>query len=130
MSIKDLVDVALGRYHEALEADEAFDAWLQERRQEQAAVAEDVMTNPKTWDWIGDAVALKTTKGVRYSIEEILLAALNNSEEVRTEYAELMAGQAASKLRQLLAEHWANEMWETRSYCTISAEIAAEREDS
>ena len=130
MSIKDLVDVALGRYHEALEADEAFDAWMQKRRQEQAAVAEDVMTKPETWDWIGDAVALKTTKGVRYTVEEILLAALNNSEEVRTEYAELMAGQAAAKLRQLLAEHWANEMWETRSYCTISTEIAAEREDS
>ena len=130
MSIKDLVDVALGRYHEALDADEAFDVWLYERRQEQAAVAEDAMTKPETWNWIGDAVTLKTTKGVRYTVEEILLAALNNSEEVRTEYAELMAGQAAAKLRQLIAEHWANEMWETRSYCTISAEIAAEREDS
>ena len=31
MSIKDLVDVALGRYHEALEADEAFDAVLQSK---------------------------------------------------------------------------------------------------
>ena len=130
MSIKDLVDVALGRYHEALDADEAFDVWLYERRLEQAAVAEDAMTKPETWNWIGDAVTLKTTKGVRYTVEEILLAALNNSEEVRTEYAELMAGQAAAKLRQLIAEHWANEMWETRSYCTISAEIAAEREDS
>ena len=129
MSIKDLVDVALGRYHEALEADEAFDSWLRERRQDQAAIAEDVMTKHETWDWIGDAVALKTTKGVRYTVEEILLAALNNSEEVRTEYAELMAGQAASKLRQLLAEHWANEMWETRPCSEINAAFAAERED-
>ena len=130
MSNPDPVDIDLARYHASMDADEAFDAWLQERRQEQAAVAEDVMTKPETWDWIGDAVVLKTTKGVRYTVEEILLAALNNSEEVRTEYAELMAGQAAAKLRQLLAEHWSNEMWETRSCCTISAEIAAEREDS
>ena len=130
MSNLDPVDIDLARYHASMDADEAFDALMQERRQEQAAVAEDVMTKSETWDWVGDAVALKTTKGVRYTVEEILLAALNNSEEVRTEYAELMAGQAASKLRQLLAEHWANEMWETRSYCTISAEIAAEREDS
>ena len=130
MSIPDPVDIDLARYHASLNADEAFDAWMQERKQEQSAIAENAMTKPETWDWVGDAVALKTTKGVRYTVEEILLAALNNSEEVRTEYAELMAGQAAAKLRQLLAEHWATEMWETRSYCTISAEIAAEREDS
>ena len=29
----------------------------------------------------------------------------------------------------LLAEHWAHEMWETRTSCEISAAIAAERED-
>ena len=40
-----------------------------------------------------------------------------------------MASQAAERLRQLLAEHWANEMWETRTHCEISAAIAAEQED-
>ena len=129
MSNPDPVDIDLARYHASLDADEAFDAWLQERRQEQAAVAENVMTNPETWNWVGDAVVLKTTKGVRYTVEEILLAALNNSEEVRTEYAELLAGQAAAKLRQLLAEHWSNEMWETRPFSEISAVFVAERED-
>ena len=35
---------------------------------------------------------------------------------------------AAAKLRQLLAEDWANEMWETRTNSEINAAIAAERE--
>ena len=46
----------------------------------------------------------------------------------RTAYAELMAGPAAAKLRQLLAEYWAQEMWETRTRCEINAAIAAEQE--
>ena len=125
----DPVDVSLGRHLAALDADEAFDAWMQEREQEQAAIAEKAMTAPAIWDWVDDAETMRTTKGVPYTVEEILIAALNKSEEARTAYAELMAGSAAAKLRQLLAEHWAHEMWETRSSCEICAAIAAERED-
>ena len=125
----DPVDTDLARHHAAMDADEAFDAWMQERKQEQAAVAEKAMTAPAIWDWVDDAETMRTTKGVPYTVEEILIAALNKSEEARTEYAELMAGPAAAKLRQLLSEHWANEMWETRSSCAISAAIASERED-
>ena len=125
----DPVDIDLARHHAAMDADEAFDAWMQEREQEQAAIAEKAMTAPAIWDWVDDAETMRTTKGVPYTVEEILIAALNKSEEARTEYAELMAGPAAAKLRQLLAEHWAHEMWETRTSCEISAAIAAERED-
>ena len=125
----DPVDIDLARYHTDLDADEAFDTWMQERKQEQAAVAEKAMTAPAIWDWVDDAETMRTTKDVPYTVEEILIAALNKSEEARTEYAELMAGPAAAKLRQLLAEHWAHEMWETRSSCAINAAIAAERED-
>lgn len=125
----DPVDIDLARHHAAMDADEAFDAWMQERKQEQAAVAEKAMTAPAIWDWVDDAETMRTTEGVPYTVEEILIAALNESEEARTAYAELMAGPAAAKLRQLLAEHWAHEMWETRSSCEISAAIAAERED-
>ena len=125
----DPVDIDLARYHTAMDADEAFDTWMQERKQEQAAVAEKAMTAPAIWDWVDDAETMRTTKGVPYTVEEILIAALNESEEARTAYAELMAGPAAAKLRQLLAEHWAHEMWETRTSCEITAAIAAERED-
>ena len=125
----DPVDIDLARHHAAMDADEAFDAWMQERKQEQAAVAEKAMTAPAIWDRVDDAVTMRTTEGAPYTVEEILIAALNKSEEARTEYTELMAGQAAAKLRQLLAEHWANEMWETRTSCEINAAIAAERED-
>lgn len=127
----DPVDIDLARYHTAMDADDAFDAWawMQEREQEQAAIAEKAMTAPAIWDWVDDAETMRTTEGVPYTVEEILIAALNESEEARTAYAELMAGPAAAKLRQLLAEHWANEMWETRTSCEISAAIAAERED-
>ena len=130
MSNPDPVDIDLARYHAALDANEAVDAWLHKCRQKEAAIVENVMTEPKTWDWLGDAVTLKTTKnGIRYTVEEILLDALNESEEVRTEYAKLMTGQTAAKFRQLLAEHWANEMWETRSYNEITAAFIAERKD-
>ena len=125
----DPVDVSLGRHLAALDADEAFDAWMQEREQEQAAIAEKAMTAPAIWDWVDDAETMRTTEGVPYTVEEILIAALNESEEARTAYAELMAGPAAAKLRQLLAEHWAHEMWEMRTSCEITAAIAAERED-
>lgn len=124
----DPVDIDLARYHTAMDADEAFDTWMQERKQEQAAIAEKAMTATAIWDWVDDAETMRTTEGVPYTVEEILIAALNKSEEARTEYAELMAGPAAAKLRQLLAEHWANEMWETRTHGAISAAIAAERE--
>lgn len=40
----------------------------------------------------------------------------------------MMAGPAAEKLRKLLAEHWASEMWETRTHSEITAAIAAEKE--
>ena len=124
----DPVDIDLARHHAAMDADEAFDAWMQERKQEQAAIAEKAMTAPAIWDWVDDAETMRTTEGVPYTVEEILIAALNKSEEARTEYAELMASPAAEKLRQLLAQHWAQEIWETRTHGEITAAIAAEKE--
>ena len=91
----DPVDIDLARHHAAMDADEAFDTWMQERKQEQAAVAEKAMTAPAIWDWVDDAETMRTTKGVPYTVEEILIAALNKSEEARTEYAELMASPEA-----------------------------------
>ena len=60
--------------------------------------------------------------------EDVLIDAMDESKEARDAYAELMASPAAEKLRQLLAEHWAQEMWETRTHGEISAAIAAEQE--
>ena len=112
-----------------MDADEGMAEWLADRQIKEATAAQAALESPVAWDWEGTPHILTTTNGVPFSAEEVLIEALDQSEEASAAYAELMAGPAAAKLRQLLAEHWANEMWETRTHCEISAAIAAERED-
>ena len=125
----DPVDIDLARYHTALDADEAFDTWMADQRSKEKTSAQAALESPVAWEWDSATHVLTNTSKVPYTAEEVLIEALDQSEEARAAYAELMAGPAAAKLRQLLAEHWANEMWETRTSCEISAAIAAERED-
>ena len=125
----DPVDIDLGRHHAAMDADEAFDAWMADQRSKEKTSAQAALESPVAWDWNSATHVLTTTGKVPYTAEEVLIEALDSSQEARTEYAALMAGPAAAKLRQLLAEHWAQEMWETRTHGEISAAIAAEQED-
>ena len=124
----DPVDIDLGRYHAAQDADEGMAEWMADQQIKEATAAQAALESPVAWDWNSATHVLTTTGKVPYTAEEVLIEALDSSQEARTEYAALMAGPAAAKLRQLLAEHWANEMWETRTHCEISAAIAAEKE--
>ena len=124
----DLVDVALGRYHAAMDADEALAEWMADQQIKEATAAQAALESPAAWDWNSATHVLTTTSKVPYTAEEVLIEAMDESKEARDAYAELMAGPAAEKLRQLLAEHWANEMWETRTACEISAAIREESE--
>ena len=125
----DPVDIDLARHHAAMDADEAFDAWMADQQIKEATAAQAALESPAAWEWNSATHVLTNTSKVPYTAEEVLIEALDQSEEARTEYAALMAGPAAEKLRQLLAEYWANEMWETRTHCEINAAIAAEHED-
>ena len=125
----DPVDIDLGRHLAALDADEAMAEWMADQQIKEEASAQAALANPANWEWESATHALTTTSKVPYTAEEVLIEAMDESKEVRAAYAALMASQAAEKLRQLLAEHWAHEMWETRTSCEISAAIAAERED-
>ena len=125
----DPVDIDLALHHAAQDADEGMAEWMADQQIKEAALAQAALESPVAWDWNSATHVLTTTGKVPYTAEEVLIEALDSSQEARTEYAALMAGPAAAKLRQLLAEHWANEMWETRTHCEISAAIAAERED-
>ncbi len=124
----DPVDIDLGRYHAAQDADEGMAEWMADQQIKEAAIAQAALESPVAWEWDSATHILTTTNGVPFSAEEVLIEALDSSQEARDAYAELMAGPAAEKLRQLLAEHWAQEMWETRTHCEISAAIAAEQE--
>ena len=124
----DPVDTDLARHHAAMDADEAFDAWMADQRSKEKTSAQAALENPVVWDWNTFTPVLTTTGKVPYTAEEVLIEALTESKEARTAYAELMASPAAEKLRQLLAEHWSNEMWETRTACEISAAIREESE--
>ena len=124
----DPVDTDLARYHTDLDADEAFDAWMADQRIKEKTSAQAALESLGAWDWNSATHVLTTTGKVPYTAEEVLIEALDQSEEARAAYAALMASPAAAKLRQLLAEHWAQEMWETRTHCEISAAIAAEQE--
>ena len=124
----DPVDTDLARHHAAMDADEAFDAWMADQRSKEKTSAQAALESPLVWDWNKATHVLTTTGKVPYTAEEVLIEALDQSEEARAAYAALMASPAAEKLRQLLAEHWAQEMWETRTHCEISAAIAAEQE--
>ena len=124
----DPVDIDLARHHAAMDADEGMAEWMADQQIKEAAIAQAALENPAAWDWNSATHVLTTTSKVPYTAEEVLIEALDQSEEARTEYAALMAGPAAEKLRQLLAEHWAREMWETRTHCEINAAIAAGQE--
>ena len=127
--MSDPVDIDLARHHASQDADEGMAEWMADQQIKEAAIAQAALESPVAWDWNSATHVLTTTGKVPYTAEEVLIEALDSSQEARTEYAELMASPAAEKLRQLLAEHWANEMWETRTHCEINAAIAAERED-
>ena len=124
----DPVDIDLARHHAAMDADEGMAEWMADRQIKEATIAQAALESPAAWDWNSATHILTTTNGVPFSAEEVLIEALDSSQEARAAYAEMMASPAAEKLRQLLAEHWANEMWETRTHCEISAAIAAEKE--
>ena len=124
----DPVDIDLGRHLAALDEDEALAEWTSCKQIEQEEIAKGILSRPKVWDWDSADYALKTTNKVPFTAEDVLIEALDNSQEARDAYAELMASPAAAKLRQLLAEHWATEMWETRTHGEISAAIAAVKE--
>ena len=125
----DPVDIDLARHHAAQDADEGMAEWMADQQIKEAAIAQAALESPVAWEWDSATHVLTNTSKVPYTAEEVLIEALDQNEEARTAYAELMASPAAAKLRQLLAEHWANEMWETRTHCEINAAIAAERED-
>ena len=127
--MNDPVDIDLARHHKDLDADEGMAEWMADQQIKEAALAQAALESPVAWDWNSATHVLTTTGKVPYTAEEVLIEALDQSEEARTAYAELMASPAAAKLRQLLAEHWANEMWETRTHNEINAAIAAEHED-
>ena len=124
----DPVDIDLARHHAAQDADEGMVEWMADQQIKEAAIAQAALESPVAWEWDSATHVLTNTSKVPYTAEEVLIEALDESEEACTAYAELMASPAAEKLRQLLAEHWANEMWETRTHCEINAAIAAERE--
>ena len=124
----DPVDIDLGRHHAEQDADEGMAEWLADQQIKETAIAQAALESPLVWDWNRAEHVLTTTSKVPYTAEEVLIEAMDESKEARDAYAELMASPAAAKLRQLLAEHWANEMWETRTHCEINAAIAAERE--
>ena len=125
----DPVDTDLARHHAAQDADEGMAEWMADQQIKEAAIAQAALESPVAWEWDSATRILTTTNSVPYTAEDVLIEALDSSQEARDAYAELMASPAAEKLRQLLAEHWANEMWETRTHSEINAAIAAERED-
>ena len=124
----DPVDIDLARHHADMDADEGMAEWMADQQIKEAATAQAALESPVAWDWNSATHVLTNTSKVPYTAEEVLIEALDESKEARDAYAELMAGPAAAKLRQLLAEHWANEMWETRTHCEIHAAITAEQE--
>ena len=127
--MNDPVDIDLARHHKDLDADEGMAEWMADQQIKEEAIAQTALASAAAWEWDSATHVLTNTSKVPYTAEEVLIEALDNSEEARTAYAALMASPAAEKLRQILAEHWANEMWETRTHCEISAAIAAEQED-
>ena len=124
----DPVDIDLGRHLAALDADEAMAEWMADQRIKEEASAKAALAKPANWEWDSATHVLTSTSKVPYTVEEVLIKALDNSQDARDAYAELMASPAAEKLHQLLAAHWAFEMWETRTHGEITAAIAAEKE--
>ena len=126
--MNDPVDIDLARHHATTDADEGMAEWMADQQIKEAAIAQAALESPVAWEWDSATHVLTTTNRVPYTAEDVLIEALDSSQDARDAYAELMASPAAEKLRQLLAEHWAQEMWETRTHGEISAAIAAEQE--
>ena len=125
----DPVDIDLARHHADMDADEGMAEWMADQQIKEEASAQAALADPDVWEWNKATHVLTNTSKVPYTAEEVLIAALDHNHEARAAYAEMMAGPAAEKLRKLLAEHWASEMWETRTHSEITAAIAAEKED-
>ena len=125
----DPVDIDLARHHASQDADEGMAEWMADQQIKEAAIAQAALESPVAWEHGGGSYILRTTNKVPFCAAEVLDEALEKREEACAAYAELLASPAAEKLRQLLAEHWAQEMWETRTHGEISAAIAAEHED-
>lgn len=124
----DPVDIDLSRHFDALDADEGIAEWLADQQIKEATAAQAALESPAAWEWNSATHVLTSTSKVPFTAEEVLIEALDHNHEARAAYAALMASPAAAKLRQLLAEHWAQEMYETRTHGEISAAIAAEKE--
>ena len=124
----DPVDIDLGRHHAAQDADEGMAEWMADQQIKEEASAKAALAKPANWEWESATHVLTSTSKVPFTAEEVLIEALDHNHEARAAYAALMASPAAAKLRQLLAEHWAQEMWETRTHGEITAAIAAEKE--
>ena len=125
----DPVDIDLARHLADMDADEGMAEWMADQQIKEATLALAALESPAAWEWNICTPVLTTTRKAPYTPDDVLIEAMNNSKEARTAYAELMASPAAAKLRYLLAEYWAQEMWETRTHSEINAAIAAERED-
>ena len=124
----DPVDIDLARYHTAMDADEGMAEWMADRQIKEEALAQAALAKPDAWECGGGAYVLRSANKVPFCAAEVLDEALEKSEDACAAYAELMTSPAAEKLRQLLAEHWAREMYETRTHGEITAAIAAEKE--
>lgn len=124
----DPVDIDLGSLLDAMDMDEDISEWIADQQIKEAESAQVALADPAAWECGGGAYVLRSANKVPFCASEVLDEALEKSEEVCAAYAELMTSPAAEKLRQLLAEHWAYEMYETRTHCEITAAIAAERE--
>ena len=125
----DPVDIDLGRHHAAQDADEGIAEWMADQQIKEEAIAQAALAKQEAWEYGGGAYVLRAANKVPFCATEVLVEAMEKSKAASDAYTELMTSPAAEKLRQLLAEHWANEMWETRTHCEINAAIAAERED-
>lgn len=128
MYAADPVDIDLARHHADMDADEGIAEWMADQQIKEEAIAQAALAKQEAWEYGGGAYVLRAANKVPFCAAEVLDEALEKSKAARDAYTELMASPAAEKLRQLLAEHWAHEMWETRTSCEISAAIAAEKE--
>lgn len=124
----DPVDIDLGHHLDAADADEGIAEWVAGQQIKEEAVAQAALAKQEAWECGGGAYVLRSANKVPFCAAEVLDEALEKSEDACAAYAKLMTSPAAAKLRQLLAEHWAREMYETRTHGEISAAIAAEKE--
>jgi formate-dependent nitrite reductase cytochrome c552 subunit len=126
----DPVDIDLGRHLAAMSEDESLGAWLDSQALAEEARAKAIFAQPEVWEWDTAFAPLTTTGGVPYTAEEVLIDALDSNKDAQAAYMALLSGNGShANLHKVLAAHWANKMWETRTHGEISAAIAAEKED-